>query len=35
MLVYSSGSLETLGYIDSNFKGILTLVNQYQDMCLP
>ena len=35
MLVYSSGSLKTLDYTDSDFKGILTQVNQHQDMCLP
>ena len=35
MLVYSSGSLKHLVIRTHIFKGILTRVNQHQDMCLP
>ena len=35
MLVYSSGSLETIGFTDSNFQGDVDSKNPPLDMCLP
>ena len=34
MLVYSSGILETIGYTDSDFQGILIQEKPLLDMCL-
>ena len=34
VLVYSSGSLETISYTDSDFQGILIQENPLLDMCL-
>ena len=35
MLVYSSGSLETIGFTNSNFQGDIDSRNLLLDMCLP
>ena len=35
MLVYSSGSLKTLGYTDSDFQRDIDSSKSHQDMCLP